>query len=77
MSSSDATWPSFARGIAAEQPEWLETRKIVETKEVNGFAILEIGPTSAEIHLHDCGGKDRTLGEDGRTQKIETLDVKA
>lgn len=77
VGTSDATWPSAARGIAAEQPEWIEVRQLVETKEVNGFAFLEIEPSKTTISLNDCGGKDRSLGEDGRTQKIEDLVVQA
>lgn len=77
VGTSDATWPSAARGIAAEQPEWLNVRQLVETKEVNGFALLEIGQSETRIILNDCGGKDRSLGEDGRTQKIEELVVQA
>lgn len=77
VGTSDATWPSAARGIAAEQPEWLKVRQLVETKEVNGFAFLEIDRSGTAIRLHDCGGKDRSLNEDGRTQKIETLAVQA
>lgn len=77
VSTSDATWPSAARGIAAEQPEWLKVRHLIDTKEVNGFAILEVDSTKTKIDLHDCGGKDRSLDEDGRTQRIEELTLQA
>ncbi len=77
VGTSDATWPSAARGIAAETPEWLNVRQLAPTKEVNGFAFLEIEPSKTKIILNDCGGKDRSLGEDGRTQNIEELVVQA
>ncbi|MEP0201326.1 MAG: phosphodiesterase [Halioglobus sp.] len=73
VSSSDATWPSSARGIAAAEPGWIETETLVETKESNGFAILEIEKSEVRVVLHDCGGYDRSLGEDGQTQKTQEI----
>jgi hypothetical protein len=75
VSSSDATWPSSARGITAAKPDWMETETLVETKENNGFAMLEIDQSGVRVALHDCGGYDRSLGEDGRTQNAQEISV--
>jgi hypothetical protein len=73
VSSSDATWPSAARGIVASEPDWLETRALIDTREVNGFAVLEINQTGVRVRLHDCGGYDRSLEQDGRTQAVREV----
>ena len=70
VSTSDATWPSTARGIPADQPEWLATEELHATKEVNGFTIFEFTHSEAQVHLFDCGGFDRSKGEDGRVQRV-------
>jgi hypothetical protein len=75
VSSSDATWPSSSRSVAAATPEWLEVRDIVDTKEVNGFAIMDVTSSGTTIRLHDCGGYDRSLNEDGRTQRVYEFNV--
>ncbi len=73
VSSSDATWPSSARGISAAEPAWLETDSLVETSEVNGFAIFEFEGSVARARLFDCGGYDRSKGEDGRVQRVNEI----
>jgi phosphodiesterase/alkaline phosphatase D-like protein len=65
VSTSDATWPSSARGIGAATPDWMEVEMLVPTREVNGFSLMEFTRTSAHARLASCGGFDRELGEDG------------
>ncbi len=57
VSTSDATWPSFARGIPASQPEWLNTEIITPTSEVNGFALVTLTKQTATVTLHNCDGQ--------------------
>jgi len=73
VSTSDVTWPSAARGIAAALPTQLSAESIVATKEVNGFTMFRFTPTQATAELYDCGGFDRTKGEDGRPQNIQRV----
>lgn len=75
VSTSDATWPSAARGITASPPEWLKTKDIVPTREVNGFTLLEFTPEAASARLVDCGGYDRSLGEDGGMQATHEFTI--
>jgi hypothetical protein len=75
VSSSDATWPSAARGIAAAEPGWLKTQALSDTREVNGFAMLDIDESGIRVSLHDCGGNDRSKDEDGRVQNVNELAI--
>jgi hypothetical protein len=75
VGTSDATWPSAARNIAAAEPAWLETQELAPTQEINGFTILEFDRSGIRARLHDCGGHDRSLGEDGRVQRVSTLEI--
>ena len=75
VSSSDATWPSSARGISAAEPRWLDTHTLSATREVNGFAMLEIDQGGVKVRLHDCGGNDRSKGEDGRVLNVSELSI--
>lgn len=45
VGTSDATWPSAARGIAAAEPDWMKTSPIYPATEVNGFTLLISTPT--------------------------------
>ncbi len=76
VGTSEATWPSAARGIAAAEPDWMTTSTIKETSEVNGFTILDFGPESVEGRLFDCGGFDLGLNEDGRIQGTFEFELK-
>ncbi|MBT4520793.1 MAG: phosphodiesterase [Halieaceae bacterium] len=73
VSTSDATWPSAARGIAAAEPGWLATKEVIATREVNGFTIFEFEASTARARLFDCGGYDRSKGEDGRVQNVDDI----
>ena len=73
VSTSDATWPSAARGIPSGQPEWLATEELHATSEVNGFALLEFTSAQAKVRLFDCGGFDLSKEEDGRVQSVHEL----
>ena len=74
VSTSSATWPSFARGIAARQPEWLQAVTLSETNEVNGFTVVSLKEDSAIVQLNNCGGND-AQGDDGSIRDIETFPV--
>ncbi len=73
VSTSDATWPSFARGIPANQPGWLQTTTLSVTEEVNGFALFDIRSTGVVAQLFNCGGHDASGTDDGRVQRVTDL----
>ena len=73
VSTSDATWPSFARGIPANQPGWLQTTTLSVTEEVNGFALFDIRSSGVVAQLFNCGGHDASGTDDGRVQGVTDL----
>lgn len=73
VSTSDATWPSAARGIPAAEPEWVTSDEVLATREVNGFTVFEFKESVARARLFDCGGYDRSKGEDGRVQRVDEI----
>jgi hypothetical protein len=73
VSTSDATWPSTARGIPAAVPAWVTSDELLATREVNGFTIFEFKGSVARARLFDCGGYDRSKGEDGRVQRVDEI----
>ncbi len=75
VGTSDMTWASAARGVTASTPDWLTTEDIVPTREVNGFTLLEFTPEGASVRLADCGGYDRSLGEDGGIRAVDEFKV--
>lgn len=75
VSTSDLTWPSAARGIEAAAPAWLRTRDQLRTQEVNGFTLLDFTPEGASATLLDCGGRDRSLAEDGRVLERRRIKI--
>ncbi len=75
VSSSDATWPSSARGIRAAVPTWLKAETLVPVTEVNGYTMIEVTQDSVSMHLRDCGGYDRSLNETGEVLRSTTINV--
>lgn len=75
VSTSDATWPSAARGVGASAPAWMSVRELAPAREVNGFTIFTFGEDGAQMQLFDCGGFDRTLGEAGGVQSFITIEL--
>ena len=73
VSTSNATWPSFARGIPADQPGWLQAETLVVTEEINGFTLFDITPSGVVAQLFNCGGHDSKSSEDGRVQSVTDL----
>ena len=73
VSTSDATWPSFARGIPANQPDWLQTTTLSATEEVNGFTVFNITSSGVVAQLFNCGGHDSSDPDDGRVQRVTDL----
>lgn len=71
VSTSDATWPSAARGVAADTPAWLSVDTLVSTREVNGLTLFDFTSEVASARMISCGGYDRSLEEDGRIQQID------
>lgn len=73
VSTSDATWPSSARGIAAATPDWLRVDALLPTRELNGLTLLDFTSASVTARLISCGGYDQSLEEDGRFQQVDEL----
>jgi len=73
VSTSDATWPSFARGVPANQPAWLQTTPLSATEEINGFTLFDITSSGVVAHLFNCGGHDSSASYDGRVQGVTDL----
>jgi len=75
VSTSDATWPSTARGIPAAQPAWLSSNELLATKEVNGFTLMDFTDSEIRVRFFDCGGYDLSKEEDGRVQRVDEIIV--
>jgi len=73
VSTSDATWPSAARGIPAGNPAWLTTDELLATREINGFTLFEFEGSIAKARLFNCGGYDRSRGEDGSVLSVDEI----
>ncbi|MBT3834159.1 MAG: phosphodiesterase [Gammaproteobacteria bacterium] len=73
VSTSDATWPSAARGVPAAQPAWLSSNELLGTNEVNGFTLFEFTNSEVRPRLFNCGGFDRSRNEDGRIQSTDEI----
>ncbi len=73
VSTSDATWPSSARGIAAGTPGWLSVGMLLPAREVNGLTLFDFTSETASARLISCGGYDRSLEEDGRFQQVDEV----
>ena len=73
VSTSDATWPSAARGVPAAQPAWLSSNELLGTNEVNGFTLFEFTNSEVRPRLFNCGGFDRSRNEDGRIQSTAEI----
>jgi hypothetical protein len=73
VSTSDATWPSAARGVGASTPAWMNVRELAPAREVNGFAIFTFEEEGAQMQLFDCGGFDRSIDEAGGVQSVKTI----
>ena len=61
MSSSTGTWPSFARGITAENPKYLKCETIYSIKEENGFTFFQIDNDKALAEIISCGGHNQKM----------------
>ena len=75
VGTSEATWPSSARGIAAAKPQWLQSSALTTTREVNGFALFEFNESGATARLYDCGGFDLSKREDGRVLAVTKVTI--
>jgi len=73
ISSSTGAWPSAARGIVAAKSEYLEVSEKAEIKEQNGFSIIKLDRSKAEIFLNLCGGHDPKSGDDGSVLEVKRL----
>ena len=56
ISSSTGTWPSFARGITADNPNQLICESMYRTKEENGFTFFTIENEQVVAEINSCGG---------------------
>ena len=64
VGSSSAGWPSFARGITADNPKSLVCNSIYKTREENGFTFFKFGKESS-AEIISCGGHDSESGDNG------------
>jgi hypothetical protein len=64
VGSSNAGWPSFARGITADNPKSLVCNSIYKTREENGFTFFKFGKDSL-AEIISCGGHDSESGDNG------------
>ena len=65
VGSSSAGWPSFARGITADNPKQLICKSIYKTREENGFTIFNIDNKEVLAKVFSCGGHNPKDGENG------------
>lgn len=75
VSSSDGTWPSFARGLFASLPADLQASTLADTDEINGFAIFDISKERVTATLCGCGGYDSKSADDGSVKRTIELDL--
>ncbi len=73
VSSSTGTWPSFARGITAENPEYLECDLIYPTREENGFTFFSLDNDNAIAEIISCGGHYPENGDTGKILSKEDI----
>ena len=66
VGSSNAGWPSFARGITAENPENLECESIYKIREENGFTFFSIDNNKVLADVISCGGHNPENEENGK-----------
>ncbi len=64
VGSSSAGWPSFARGITADNPKSLICNPVFKTIEENGFTFFKFGKESL-AEIISCGGHDSENGDTG------------
>ena len=64
VGSSSAGWPSFARGITADNPKSLVCNSIYKTREENGFTFFKFGKESI-AEIISCGGHDSESRDNG------------
>ena len=65
VGSSSAGWPSYARGITADNPKQLVCKSIYKTREENGFTIFNIDNKEVLAKVFSCGGHNPKDGENG------------
>ena len=75
VSSSTGTWPSFARGITAANPDYLECESLHSIREENGFTFFNIDNDQASAEIISCGGHNPEKGESGQIVSKDTIDI--
>ena len=66
VGSSSAGWPSFARGISADNPNQLVCHSIYKIKEENGFTFFTLNNDKAKAEVISCGGHNPDNKENGQ-----------
>ena len=66
VGSSSAGWPSFARGISADNPKQLVCNSIYKIREENGFTFFTINNDKAIAEVISCGGHNPDNKENGQ-----------
>lgn len=75
VGTSDATWPSFARGVPASQPNAIDALITLPTSEINGFTVFNITTDGVSVNLYDCGGHASHRADDGSVLRVKALAV--
>jgi hypothetical protein len=73
ISSSTGTWPSFARGITADNPNQLICESLYRTREENGFTLFTIENDQAVAEINSCGGHNPDNLETGEMISSEKI----
>ena len=73
ISSSTGTWPSFARGITADNPNQLICESLYRTREENGFTLFTIENDKAVAEINSCGGYNPDNLETGEMISSEKI----
>ena len=73
ISSSTGTWPSFARGITADNPNQLICESLYRTREENGFTLFTIENAQAVAEINSCGGHNPDNLETGEMISTEKI----
>ena len=73
ISSSTGTWPSFARGITADNPNQLICESLYRTREENGFTLFTIENAQAVAEINSCGGHNPDNLETGEMVSSEKI----
>ena len=73
VGSSSAGWPSFARGITADNPKRLVCHSIYKIREENGFTFFNMSNDKTMAKIISCGGHNPDNKENGQIISKENV----